>query len=171
MQGGEVRIVVAKTAEELAAVRELFLEYADSLGWDLTSGGRFAEEIETLPGPYAPPCGALLLAYVGDEPAGALGLEPVPEDARIPGTGVERFGELKRLFVRSAFRRCGVGAALIRRAEDEARERGYEETVLTTSAEMFPLAQGLYESLGYGPGWPYRNDMPWPGIRWMRKVL
>lgn len=57
------------------------------------------------------------------------------------------------------------------RAETEAIARGYDSLVLTTSAEMMPYAQGLYDSLGYLETVPYRDDMPWPQIRWMRKAL
>ncbi|HEY3317110.1 MAG TPA: GNAT family N-acetyltransferase [Coriobacteriia bacterium] len=166
-----IRTVQAAAPDELDAVRQLFLEYAESLGWDLSQGGRLADEIADLPGPYAPPAGALLLACVDGEPAGALGLQPVPADVRVPGAGAERFGELKRLYVRPEHRRHGVGRALMERAETEARERGYEQLVLTTSAEMMPLAQRLYDFLGYEPTQVYRTDMPWPAIRWLRKEL
>ena len=164
------RIIQATTAEHVAAARSLFCEYAESLGWDL-SDSRIAHEMELLPGPYSPPRGSLMLAYLGDAPVGALGLQPVPEGCRIDGTGAESAGELKRLFVAPQFRCSGVGRALMLRAEAEARERGYDSLVLTTSAEMMPLAQGLYESLGYSEFEPYRDDMPWPEIRWMRKAL
>jgi putative acetyltransferase len=164
------RIIQATTAGQIDAARSLFCEYAVSLGWDL-SDSRIAHEMELLPGPYSPPRGSLMLAYVGDVPAGALGLQPVPESCRIEGTGAESAGELKRLFVLPEFRRFGVGRALMMRAEAEALARGYDSLVLTTSAEMMPLAQGLYESLGYSEFRPYRNDMPWPELKWMRKAL
>lgn len=166
-----IRIVEAASAEEIEDVRTLFREYAASLGWDRDATPWFCEEIDALPGPYAPPRGSLLLAFVGDSAAGALGLRPVPEDARVPGIGAERFGELKRLFVRPEFRRRGVGRALMERSEAEARERGYASLVLTTAEEMFPLAPPLYETLGYVETQPYRDDMPYPQIRWMRKDL
>jgi putative acetyltransferase len=166
-----LRIIEASAPDELAAASRLFLAYAKSLGWDLESGGRFAEEIQNPPGPYGPPRGALLLAYEGDEPAGVLGLQPVPADVMIPGVDAERFGELKRLFVSPDSRSRGIGRALTTHAEYAARERGYSALVLTTSAEMMPLAQHLYEDLGYRATEPYRDDMPYPGIRWMRKDL
>jgi putative acetyltransferase len=163
-------ILQATTAEQVAAARSLFSEYAVSLGWDLAES-RIAHEVELLPGPYSPPRGSLMVAYAGDAAAGALGLQPVPESCRIAGTGAENAGELKRLFVLPEFRRFGVGRALMLRAESEALARGYDSLVLTTSAEMMPLAQGLYESLGYSEFRAYRDDMPWPEIRWMRKAL
>ena len=167
----DIRIIHAACPDEVEAVRCLFLEYAESLGWDLTGGGHLADEVAALPGTYGPPMGALLLAYVDGAPAGVLGLQPVPESVRIGGVDAECAGELKRLYVRPAFRRHHVGRLLMQRAEAEARERGYKALVLTTSAELFPLAQSLYDSLGYGPTKPYRNDMPWPAIRWMRLDL
>ncbi len=170
MESAPPLILEAATDEQIDAARHLFCLYAASLGWDL-SDSRIAHEMGLLPGPYSPPAGSLLVAYVGDAPAGALGLQPVPEACRIEGIGAESAGELKRLFVHPEFRRLGVGRALMLRAEAEALARGYDSLVLTTSAEMMPLAQGLYESLGYSEFQPYRDDMPWPEIRWMRKAL
>lgn len=170
MPNEPVRITQAAKPEEIDAVRRLFGQYATSLGWDLTSGW-IAEEMAGLPGPYAPPAGSLLLARVGDEEAGALGLQAVPAAVRSPDVELDRSGELKRLFVRPEYRRHGVGRALLQRAESEARTRGYDELVLTTNAEMMPFAQRLYETLGYAETTPYRTDMAWPGIRWMRKQL
>jgi len=170
MQPSPVHIIEATTAEQIDAARTLFCEYATSLGWDL-SDSRIAHEMALLPGPYAPPRGSLLVAYVGGVPAGALGLQPVPEACRIAGAGAETAGELKRLFVLPEFRRFGVGRALMLRAESEALARGYDTLVLTTNAEMMPLAQPLYESLGYAESAPYRDDMVWPDLLWMRKSL
>jgi putative acetyltransferase len=75
------------------------------------------------------------------------------------------------LYVRPEHRRAGVARALMLRAEAEGRARGYAALVLTTNAEMMPLAQGLYDSLGYATTVPYRDDMEWPDIRWMRLAL
>jgi putative acetyltransferase len=164
-------IAEARSPEALDEVRTLFLEYAHSLGWDLSHGGRLADEIQELPGPYAPPEGSLLLACLGDDAVGVLGLQPVPEDVRTLGVGAEEFGELKRLYVRPEYRRQGIGRALMERSAEEARARGYRSLVLTTSAEMMPLAQNLYDSLGYRTTETYRTDMPYPGIRWLRLDL
>jgi putative acetyltransferase len=166
-----LRVVEATSPAEIEAARELLLEYAISLGWDPASGGWMSDEMASLPGPYAPPRGSLLLALAGDAPAGVLGLQPVPEGARIPGTGADRAGELKRLFVRPTHRRLGAARALMQRAEEEARARGYDSLVLTTNADMMPLAQDLYDALGYVPTAPYRDDMPYADIRWLRLGL
>jgi putative acetyltransferase len=171
MPTAPVRIVEAETPGEIDAARRLFGDYAASLGWSANAEAWMAEEIAGLPGPYASPRGSLLVAYIDDRPAGAVGLQPVPADVLIPGVGAETAGELKRLFVREELRRRGVGRGLMERVEIEALGRGYDSLVLTTSPEMMPLAQSMYDSLGYVETTPYRNDMPWPGIRWMRKVL
>lgn len=170
MTSPTVHIVEAVTPEQIAAVRELFREYARSLGQNEAEGW-LADELANLPGSYAPPRGSLMLALVDGVPAGALGLQPVPESARIPGTGADTAGEPKRLYVAPEFRRFGVGRALMLRAEAEAVARGYDALMLTTGAGMFPLAQGLYDALGYTETAPYRDDMPYPDIRWMRKEL
>jgi putative acetyltransferase len=170
MQPPALRIIEAASPGHIDTARRLFGEYASSLGWDL-SDSRIAHEMARLPGSFAPPNGSLMLAYVGDEPAGVLGLQPVPEPCRVGGTGADRAGELKRLFVRPEFRRYGVARALMQRAEAEAHARGYDGLVLTTNAEMMPLAQPLYDSLGYVETVPYRDDMLWPDLLWMRKEL
>ena len=167
----ETRLVEASSREEIDAVRELFGEYAASLGFDGPSGSWLGDEIASLPGPYATPHGSLMLALVNGRAAGALGLQPVPEGSRIPGTGADTAGELKRMFVRPEYRRHGVGRALLERAADEARARCYDSLVLTTSAEAMPLAQHLYEDMGYVEIEPYRDDMPYSQIRWMRLGL
>lgn len=164
------RIVEVSTQPELEDARALFRAYAEDLGWDLSSGS-IAQELAELPGSYAPPRGALLVAYVGEVAAGVLGLRPVPKEAQVPGIGAETFGELKRLFVQPGYRRLGIARGLMLRAEDEGRQRGYSALVLTTSAEWMPLAQPLYDALGYVEMEPYRNDMDFPNIRWMRKDL
>ena len=170
MTSPQLRIVQASAPRELEDARTLLGEYATSLGWDLTSGW-ITEELATLPGSYAAPAGALLVAYVGDEPAGVLGVQLVPAHVRFGHVDVACSGELKRLFVRPEHRKSGVGRALMERAEDEAQARGYTALLLTTNAEMMPLAQHLYDSLGYVETAPYRSDMVWPDIRWMRKDL
>jgi len=170
MSSHTLNIIEATTPEQIAAVRELFRDYARSLGQDEAECW-LADELANLPGSYAPPRGSLMLAYVDDVPAGALGLQPVPESARIPDTGAHTAGEPKRLYVAPEFRRFGVGRALMVRAEAEAIARGYDALMLTTGAQMFPLAQGLYDALGYTETVPYRDDMPYPEMRWMRKEL
>ena len=95
----------------LQAVREIFLEYAQGLGIALDFQG-FDQELADLPGAYAPPRGALLLARVGDVVAGCCALRPL-DTSDYPGAA-----EIKRLYVRRPFR--GFGAQAI------SRDLGYQ---------------------------------------------
>ena len=132
-----MQIRQASTPEDLAAARALFEEYATWLGVDLCFQ-RFKEELASLPGLYAPPRGRLLLALVGDEVAGCVGLRPMDE----------MVCEMKRLFVRPAFRGSGVGRRLAETVILEARNTGYRRMRLDTLPSMHPALQ-LYASLGF----------------------
>src|SRR5437868_7268822 len=83
----------AESPEQLAQVRELFLEYAKSLGFSLCFQS-FDEELAGLPGDYSPPEGRLLLAYFEGELAGCIAMHKLDE----------RICEMKRLYVRTKFR-------------------------------------------------------------------
>jgi GNAT superfamily N-acetyltransferase len=131
--------------DELQLVRELFREYADSLGVDLSFQG-FEDELARLPGEYEPPRGAILLACEGDDAAGCVALRPL-EPACIC--------ELKRLYVRPASRAGGLGRALTLAAIDEARRLGYARMRLDTLPSM-GAARRLYARLGFREIEPYR---------------
>jgi GNAT superfamily N-acetyltransferase len=133
----------ATTAEEIAAVRALFEEYAKWLAVDLCFQG-FANELLTLPGLYAPPSGCLLLARVAGAPAGCVAVRPLERGAC----------EMKRLFVRPAFRRRGLGRILGERAIKEAQTIGYSIMKLDTLPTMVPALE-LYKTLGFVPCSPY----------------
>jgi putative acetyltransferase len=133
----EVTVIRARGAAEIAEIRALFLEYAESLNFDLCFQG-FDEEIDTLPGRYAPDSGELLLAMVGDAFAGGVG-------ARSLGGGI---CEMKRLYVRPAFRGLGIGRILAQAIIDWARTAGYEVMRLDTIDTMV-AAHALYRDLGF----------------------
>jgi len=141
-----LRILPTQSPDQYAAVRELFVEYAAELGHDLAFQ-EFDEEVETLPGVYAPPGGCLLLAREGDDWVGCVGLR---------GSS-ETICEMKRMYVRPAWRRQGVGRRLTEEIVRIAAEIGYERMRLDTLAPMAP-ARRLYESIGFRQIEPYYHN-------------
>jgi GNAT superfamily N-acetyltransferase len=126
------------SADEVETVRLLFREYADSLGFDLCFQN-FEQELAGLPGQYAAPSGCLLLATVGDEPAGCVALKKLAD-----GTC-----EMKRLYVRGRYRGTGLGRALAEQIIREARRLGYQAIRLDTVPAVMGSAVALYRSLGF----------------------
>ena len=143
-------IAAAASGADIATARELFVEYGESLGFSLCFQG-FDEELATLPGRYAPPGGVILLAKEREGVAGCVALRPVEPQGRC---------EMKRLFVRPAFRGRGIGRALAERVIAHARSAGHREMVLDTLASMTP-AIALYRSLAFVDVEPYGfNPLP-----------
>jgi len=139
-------------------VRSLFREYADGLGIDL-SFQRFEEELAELPGKYAPPDGGLWLAMDRDQVAGCVALRPL-----LAGTS-----EMKRLYVRPAFRGRGVGRMLAEHVLATAAEAGYRRICLDTLPFMNSAIE-LYRSLGFCEVEAYTHN-PAPGAMWFAKEL
>ncbi|MFL5310798.1 MAG: GNAT family N-acetyltransferase [Myxococcales bacterium] len=150
---------VAEPGAQLDAVRALFLEYAQTLGFSLCFQG-FDDELRALPGMYAPPRGRLLLATEGDAPAGCVGLHEW-------GAGI---AEMKRLYVRPAFRGRGLGRILTDAALADARALGYRSIRLDTIPSLMQPAIALYRELGFGEIPPYR-DNPIPGALYLELHL
>jgi ribosomal protein S18 acetylase RimI-like enzyme len=153
-----VEILHAESPAQLAQVRGLFLEYAASLGIDL-SFQRFDEELARLPGEYVPPEGCLLLALEGGVALGCVALRPLAPCVC----------EMKRLYVRPAGRGRGIGRSLSAAVIDEAQQRGYARMRLDTLPSMRP-AIALYESLGFQRIAAYRYN-PVPGTVYLELVL
>lgn len=148
----------ARVPDEIPEIRRLMREYADSLGIDLCFQG-FDRELEGLPGDYAPPRGALLVAGPAGTLAGCVALRPLEDDAC----------EMKRLFVRPDFRGTGLGGQLARAVLDEARRIGYRRMRLDT-LPMMTEAIALYRRLGFREIEPYRLN-PVPGALYMEAGL
>ncbi len=154
----QILIRAARTAEEIAEIRKLFVEYAESLNFDICFQG-FDEEIETLPGRYAPDEGELLLARVDGQFAGGVG-------ARSLGDGI---CEMKRLYVRPAFRGLRLGRQLTGEIIEWARGAGYRAMRLDT-LESMKSARALYEEFGFLPIGPY-YDNPLDGVSYLELKL
>lgn len=162
MEPPQISLVVPDNPALLDLTREIFREYAASLSVDLCFQG-FEQELAGLPGDYAAPNGVLLLAFVDGALAGCGALRPLP-DADVPNAC-----EMKRLFVRRAFRRFGLGRTLAQALMDRATEAGYSAMLLDTLDEM-EAARGLYESLGFVEVPPYYYN-PIPGAHYLKVDL
>jgi putative acetyltransferase len=158
----EIVLVGADEPALIATVRQLMREYATTLGVDLCFQN-FEAELASLPGDYTEPAGALLLALVDGQAAGCVGLRPLP-DVDYPNAC-----EMKRLFVRPAYRRWGLGRVLAQRLMDLATQAGYSHMLLDTLDDM-EAARGLYGTLGFESIPPYYFN-PLPGAHYLKAEL
>jgi GNAT superfamily N-acetyltransferase len=149
----------AETAPQIAQVRELFLEYAQSLGFSLCFQN-FDQELAELPGDYAPPAGRLLLAEYDAQLAGCVALHKL--DSAIC--------EMKRLYLRPQFRGQGLGRLLAERIIAEARHIGYERMRLDSVEPVMKDAVAMYRRFGFKEIAPYRPN-PNPGVLYLELQL
>ena len=162
MDAPAIELVVPETPALLDATREIFREYAGELTVDLCFQG-FDAELARLPGDYAGPQGLLLLAFVDGALAGCGAFRP------LPGSDYANACEMKRLFVRRAFRRFGLGRLLAQALMDRALQAGHSAMLLDTLDEM-ETARGLYETLGFVEIPPYYFN-PIPGAHYLKVDL
>lgn len=141
---------VADPGRQLDVVRSLLSEYLHAEASRVRAPD-YQVELTSLPGAYAPPAGCLLLAELGGLAAGCVALRPLSADRC----------EMKRLYVRAAFRGAGLAGILVERVMASARERGYAEMYLDTLPEM-RAARVMYEMLGFRQCPPYLEE-PTPG--------
>ncbi len=154
----DVSVTSVERTEDLPTIRRLFEEYAAELGYDLCFQG-FTNELETLPGSYARPEGRLLLASAKDEAAGCVGLRRLDPEVC----------EMKRLYVRPAYRGLGAGRILAEAIVAEGRAAGYRRMRLDTLSTMVG-ALAVYRKLGFRDIAPYR-DNPIPGAVYLELEL
>jgi len=140
-------IVVADNPERMAAVRKLFLEYANSLSFNLCFQS-FDKELAGLPGEYVFPGGTLLLALADDQVAGCVALHKLQEG----------ICEMKRLYVRPQFRGTGIGSQLVRLVIESAISMGYLRMRLDTIVAEMQDAVKMYRRLGFVEIAPYREN-------------
>ena len=159
MEHAAVTLFVPTQPAEIDAVREIFREYAESLGVDLGFQD-FEAELASLPGDYAAPRGQLLLATVDGSIAGCCALRP------LDASDYPNAAEMKRLYVRKAFRGFGLGRQLAEAILDVARQAGYACVLLDTLDEM-ESARALYADFGFVEIPPYYHN-PIPGAHYLK---
>lgn len=162
MTNPQIRFIGPSAPEELDAARAIIREYAESLGVDLSFQALDAE-LANLPGEYAQPRGTLLLATVDGALAGCCALKPL-DDADYPNAC-----EMKRLYVRKAFRGFGLGRLLVENTLDAARQAGYACVLLDTLDDM-EAARALYEELGFEEIPPYYHN-PIAGSHYLKAEI
>ena len=140
-------IVPAASATQIESVRELFLEYARSLSFNLCFQS-FEQELAGLPGDYAPPDGRLLLLTRANQAAGCVALHKIDNE----------ICEMKRLYLRPQFRGLGLGKMLAEKIIAAGRESGYKRLRLDTVESNMTIAVAMYRSMGFREIEPYRPN-------------
>jgi GNAT superfamily N-acetyltransferase len=156
---GSLTLVQAESQAEIAQVRQLFLEYAQSLGFSLCFQN-FDEELANLPGDYSRPDGCLLLAGLAGEVAGCVAMHKLQSEVC----------EMKRLYLRPPFRGKGFGRVLANAVISEARKSGYKFMRLDTVEPVMKDAVAMYRRLGFYEIEPYRVN-PMAGTLYMELQL
>jgi len=154
-----INIVKAQNNKEIKEVKSLFIEYAQSLNFDLCFQG-FDEEINSLPGKYSQPDGIIFLAKIEEKFAGCIALRNL-------GEGI---CEMKRLYVRPQYRGFGIGKILCDKLFEKAKSIGYEKMRLDTIANQMQTAIELYKSYGFYEISAY-YDNPQEGVVYMEMKL
>ena len=145
-QGAKERFSITQVANpvQIAGAQELVREYFSwFFAWvpgsetDPTFRG-WEDELEAIPGACVPPRGSYLLATLNGQPAGCVTLKPVDQE----------HCELKRLFVRPAFRGHHLGKQLVDAFMQSARSLGYQYAVLDSHRSM-ATAHDIYKNAGF----------------------
>ncbi len=157
-----IELLTPATLALLDATRVIFREYAETLGIDLCFQN-FEAELATLPGDYAMPGGALLLARVEGRVAGCGAIRPLPD------ADYANACEMKRVYVRPAFRRLGLGRLITQALMERGAQAGYSAVLLDTLDDM-EAARELYARLGFVEIPPYYFN-PIPGAHYLKAML
>jgi ribosomal protein S18 acetylase RimI-like enzyme len=152
-------VVQAESQAQIDQARELFLEYAQSLGFSLCFQN-FDRELAELPGDYVPPEGRLLLAECEGNVAGCVALHKLENN----------ICEMKRLYVRPEFRGKRLGRTLAESVISEARSIGYQHMRLDTVEPIMGDAAAMYRKMGFKEIPPYRPN-PIAGAIYMELEL
>ena len=147
----DARLLVPVSAHDLDGVRQLFVEYAAAL------------QLDALPGEYASPRGALLVATLNSEFAGCCAMRP------LDAVDYPNACEMKRLYVRPAFRGRQLGRQLAEAILDLSRQAGYDSILLDTLDDM-ESARALYRELGFEEIPPYYYN-PIAGAHYLKAKL
>lgn len=158
----QIQLLPLRDVADLEAARHIFREYAAGLGIDLCFQD-FDTELAALPGDYAPPRGALLLAWVDGVVAGCCALRPLDSSDYVNAA------EMKRLYVRPTFRGLGLGRQLAQSILDVAHLNGYDSVLLDTLNDM-EIARAMYEDLGFKEIPPYYHN-PLAGAHYLKVDL
>ena len=162
MTAPQISLLAPDSPALLDATREVFTEYAEGLGFDLCFQN-FDAELAGLPGDYAEPSGALLLAFVDGQLAGCGALRALAD------VDYANACEMKRLYVRRAFRGFGLGRQLVQALMQRATETGYSVLLLDTLDDM-EAARDLYDTLGFVEIPPYYFN-PIAGAHYLKADL
>lgn len=157
-----IQLLPLRDAADLEATQLIFREYAAGLRIDLCFQD-FDAELAALPGDYAAPRGALLLAWVDGALAGCCALRP------LDSSDYANAAEMKRLYVRPAFRGLGLGRQLAQSILDAAQLNGYDSVLLDTLNDM-EIARAMYEDLGFKEIPPYYHN-PLAGAHYLKVDL
>lgn len=158
MKINQIDFEINPPEEKLPDIKKLFIEYANTLGFDL-SFQDFDKEISSLIEIYSPPYGALIIAKMEEKPIGCVALRKINEN----------ICEMKRLYVKLKFRGRGIGKILVFYVLKEAKRIGYKFIRLDTVPKMRE-AIALYKSFGFYEIEAYRYN-PVKGAKFMEFEL
>ncbi|MDP1842885.1 MAG: GNAT family N-acetyltransferase [Sediminibacterium sp.] len=150
---------ITQNDADLETARHLFKEYSNELAVDLCFQS-FEEELANPLKKYGSPTGSLILAFWDDRPVGTVALQALEETGAC---------EMKRLYVQAAYRKYGIGEALVIAILADAKQLGYTKMKLDT-LERLKSAITLYLKHGFSITTAYYHN-PLPEVVYMEKLL